>query len=120
MLHILQQYSVDRNGRHPKLVALEHIVIKHFHEHAHTAHADSHKGAEQEKKGGEEVGEARGTRVMVFASGRDWVEEIVSRLATGGSSVKPAAFVGQAAGIVYSVEICCVEKNPQTRCEEKC
>jgi len=34
----LEQYVLDRSGRHPKLTALEGIVIKHFQEHSHLSH----------------------------------------------------------------------------------
>ena len=81
----LQNYAHERRGLHPKLVALENIMIRHFDEHNGSNAGSSERGG--------------GTRVMVFASGRDWVEEIVSRLtSTGNSVVKAAAFIGQAAG----------------------
>ena len=75
----LHHYAAQRNGRHPKLVALENVIFRHFTDSLNTHSA--------------------GTRVMVFASGRDWVEEIVSRLQSSGSAaIKPAAFIGQAVG----------------------
>ena len=81
----LHKYAQERNGLHPKLVALENIMIRHFDEY-NRSNAECLQGS-------------GGTRVMVFASGRDWVEEIVSRLtSTGNSVVKAAAFIGQAAG----------------------
>ena len=101
----LREYSVERDGRHPKLVALENIIIKHFEEYANYTKSKlqsegSGEVARISKAGGrdEKCIEEMGTRVMVFASGRDWVDEIVSRLASNGSLVKPAAFIGQAAG----------------------
>jgi ERCC4-related helicase len=85
VVDVLHKYALERNGLHPKLVALENLMIRHFDEY-------NRSNAECLQRSG-------GTRVMVFASGRDWVEEIVSRLtSTGNSVVTAAAFIGQAAG----------------------
>jgi ERCC4-related helicase len=101
----LREYSVERDGRHPKFVALENIIIKHFEDYANYTKSKlqsegSGEVARISKGGGrdEKCFEGMGTRVMVFASGRDSVDEIVSRLSSSGSLVKPAAFIGQAAG----------------------
>ena len=88
----LARYAEARSGRHPKLVALENTIIQHFRKHSHNSAAAGSAlgsgGAGRDREGG--------TRVMVFASGRDWVEEIVRRLDSSGDCVvKPAAFIGQ-------------------------
>lgn len=79
----LQQYCDDRNGRHPKLAALEHIILKHFEDHSQRDAQACGSGTGAGCHGKSVLtGANSGTRVMVFASSRDWVEEIVMRYET--------------------------------------
>ncbi|XP_016154437.1 PREDICTED: Fanconi anemia group M protein, partial [Ficedula albicollis] len=73
---------------HPKLKKLEEIVVEHF------------KSWKQRCSAGEEKGgsSAEDTRVMIFSSFRDSVQEIAELLARLRPAVRAMSFVGHASG----------------------
>jgi ERCC4-related helicase len=72
--------SLMRTGAvHPKLLELERVVLKHFEENR-------------------KQGTLRETRVIIFATYRETVENIVTRLSKFTGTLKVMKFVGQSSG----------------------
>ncbi|RLV98273.1 hypothetical protein DV515_00010979 [Chloebia gouldiae] len=73
---------------HPKLKKLEEIVIEHFRSWKQRCSSDEETSA----------GSAGDTRVMIFSSFRDSVQEIAEMLARLSPAVRAMTFVGHSAG----------------------
>ena len=80
---ILGFEKLDRFPPHPKMEKLKSLVLEHL----------LTKGAGGEDDGSAEVN--RNTRVMVFVSFRDCVEEVVDYLNLESPIIKATRFVGQ-------------------------
>jgi ERCC4-related helicase len=89
MMAKLSQMVRDPNfSSHPKMDQTLALVLDHFQVHAESVKNNNANGKSA-------VAE---TRVMIFASYRSSVEEIVQRLAKHAPIVRPAAFIGQSTG----------------------